>query len=119
MIMWMPVLSPILELPRLSYPGQMLYLFLQSLVPTVPASFLTFGDRPLYHVYTTFARMGVSALTDQRIAGLLMKIVGGFIIWGVIIVIFFKWHKVEQADGVDVLGYRDVERTLNRMELTK
>jgi putative membrane protein len=120
MIMWMPVLSPLLELPRLSYPGQMLYLFLQSLVPTVPASFLTFGDRPLYHVYETFHRIaGISALTDQRVAGLLMKIVGGAILWAIIIKVFFKWHRIEDGQGIDILGYRDVDRTLNRMELTK
>ncbi|MGH2725839.1 MAG: cytochrome c oxidase assembly protein, partial [Actinomycetota bacterium] len=53
LIMWTPVLSPLLELPRLSYPARMLYLFLQSLVPTIPASFLTFGSKPLYHVYET------------------------------------------------------------------
>jgi putative membrane protein len=51
LVMWMPVLSPVLDIPRLSYPGQMLFLFLQSLVPTVPASFLTFGNAPLYKVY--------------------------------------------------------------------
>jgi putative membrane protein len=119
LIMWMPVLSPLLELPRLSYPGQMLYLFLQSLVPTIPASFLTFGTRPLYHVYETFHRMGISALTDQRVAGLEMKLIGGAILWGFIVVMFFKWYRIEHGSGIDVLGYRDVERTLNRMELTK
>ena len=30
-LMWWPVLSPLPELPRLSYPGQMLYLFLMSI----------------------------------------------------------------------------------------
>src|SRR5207247_3327008 len=30
-LMWWPVLSPLPELPRLSFPGQMLYLFLMSL----------------------------------------------------------------------------------------
>jgi putative membrane protein len=119
LIMWMPVLSPLLELPRLSYPGQMLYLFLQSLVPTVPASFLTFGDRPLYHVYTTFPRMGISALADQRFAGLEMKLIGGAILWALIVVMFVKWYRIENREGIDVLGYRDVERTMNRMELTK
>jgi putative membrane protein len=119
MIMWMPVLSPVMELPRLSYPGQMMYLFLQSLVPTVPASFLTFGSRPLYHVYETFPRIaGISALGDQRVAGLIMKIIGGIILWVVIINIFFKWYTLEKTDGVDVLEHRDVERTLNRVELT-
>jgi putative membrane protein len=119
MIMWMPVLSPILELPRLSYPGQMLYLFLQSLVPTVPASFLTFGDRPLYHVYTTFPRMGISALADQRFAGIEMKLIGGAILWALLVVIFIKWYRIEDREGIDLLGYRDVERTMNRMGLTK
>src|SRR6266498_6075263 len=56
MIMWTPVLSPIIELPRLTYPGRMLYLFLQSLVPTVPASFLTFVSKALYHLYVSFPR---------------------------------------------------------------
>ena len=119
LIMWMPVLSPILELPRLSYPGQMLYLFLQSLVPTVPASFLTFGSRPLYHVYETFHRMGISALADQRFAGLEMKLLGGAILWALLVALFVKWYRIENREGIDILGYRDVERTMNRMELTK
>ena len=118
-IMWMPVLSPILELPSLSYPGQMLYLFLQSLVPTVPASFLTFGSRPLYHVYTTFPRMGISALADQRFAGIEMKLIGGAILWALLVAIFIKWYRIENREGIDLLSYRDVERTMNRTELTK
>ena len=97
----------------------MLYLFLQSLVPTIPASFLTFGSRPLYHVYETFHRIGISALTDQRVAGLEMKLIGGAILWGFMIAMFVKWYRIENREGVDLLGYRDVERTMNRMELTK
>lgn len=120
LVMWMPVLSPILEIPRLSYPGQMFYLFLQSLVPTVPASFLTFGDHVLYSFYETAPRLyGVSAMTDQRAAGLIMKIIGGLILWVVIAVLFFRWFAVEQRDGVDVLQNRDLDHALNRVDLTK
>jgi len=120
MIMWLPVLSPVIEIPRMSYPGQMMYLFLQSLVPTVPASFLTFGERPLYEVYTRFPNLwNISDLSDQRTAGLLMKIGGGLAIWLVISVIFFKWASMERSEGVDALGMRDVDRDLNRMELTR
>ena len=115
MVMWTPVLSPIIELPRLTYPGRMLYLFLQSLVPTVPASFLTFGDRPLYHVYEAFPRLwGISAHTDQLVAGLIMKIVGGAILWTIIAVMFFRWFALEHREGVDVLEWRDVDRQLDR-----
>ena len=113
LIMWWPVMSPLPELPALPAPGQMLYLFLQSLAPTIPASFLTFGDHPLYPVYATFPRIwGISALTDQLVAGLLMKLVGGAILWGFIAVVFFRWHDQEQRDGWDPLSYRDVEHEI-------
>lgn len=118
-LMWMPVVSPILEIPRLSYPGQMLYLFLQSIVPTVPASFLTFGQRPLYRVYEALPKLGgISALEDQRMAGLIMKIVGGLVLWGWIAALFFRWYDVEQRAGGDETAWRDVDRALNRTELT-
>jgi putative membrane protein len=109
-VMWWPVLSPLPERPSLPLPGQLLYLFLQSLAPTIPASFLTFGQTLLYPVYGTFPRIwGISAATDQLVAGLIMKIGGGLILWGFIVVIFFRWHAREQ-DGWDALAFREVER---------
>jgi putative membrane protein len=120
LLMWMPVVSPLMELPRLPYPGQMLYVFAQSLLPTVPASFLTFGSQPLYRVYAEAPRtFGISAITDQRIAGLFMKIVGGLVLWSVIAVLFFRWHAQESADGSDALQWRDVERDMARMRLSR
>lgn len=104
--MWSPVVNPLIELPTLSYPARCFYLFLQSLVPTVPASFLTFGHTVLYHVYETFPRMyGISALTDQRAAGLIMKLLGGLVLWSVIAWYFYKWYTVEERENVDVLEW--------------
>jgi hypothetical protein len=51
----------------------------------------------------------LSALDDQLIAGLVMKIAGGLILWGFIAVIFFDWHAREQT-GWDALALRQVER---------
>jgi putative membrane protein len=113
MVVWWPVMSPLVELPALSPPGQLMYLFIQSLAPTIPASFLTFGHTLLYPVYGTFPRIwGISALNDQLIAGLTMKIVGGLILWGFITVIFFRWHARESRDGWDALALREVEHEL-------
>jgi putative membrane protein len=119
-LMWWPVMSPLPEYPALPAPGQMLYLFLQSLAPTIPASFLTFGDRVLYPVYATFPRIwGIGAGTDQLMAGLIMKLVGGAILWAFITVIFFRWYRQEHHDdGWDASRYRDVERDI-RLELTR
>lgn len=117
LLMWMPVLSPVVEIPRLRYPGQMLYLFAQSIVPTVPASFLTFADSPIYPFYGLAAPLaGIDAVTDQRIAGLVMKLAGGFILWGFIAVLFFRWHRQEELGGTDEPVWQDVERHLSRLE---
>lgn len=98
LVMWMPVLSPLPEIPRLSPVGRMGFLFLQSIVPTVPASFLTFGDRPLYRYYEGVEQLfGLSATEDQRIAGLVMKIGAGFLLWAFIAILFFRWYAEEEA----------------------
>ena len=119
LLMWTPVLSPLLELPQLSYPGRMFYLFLQSIVPTVPASFLTFASIPFYRLYAEAPRLfGISALDDLQISGLIMKIGGGFILWGAITIFFFRWYSLEQSvEGLDLLAWREVDRDLNRVRV--
>jgi putative membrane protein len=113
LIVWMPLASPLPEVPRFQPILRMLFLFLQAIVPTIPASFLTFGADPLYPVYAGFPRIwGMDALTDQLIAGLIMKIVGGLILWSVIAAIFFRWGRREERDGWDELRYTSVEREI-------
>ncbi|MGH9022632.1 MAG: cytochrome c oxidase assembly protein [Acidimicrobiia bacterium] len=114
LVMWSPVLAPLAELARLSAPAGMLYLFLQSLLPTVPASFLTFAESTLYRFYDTVPRIyGISAVEDQRIAGLLMKLGGGMLLWSVIAVLFFRWHAQEEAaTRRRRQEWRDLERQL-------
>lgn len=114
-VMWIPALSRIPELPTLAPPLRMLYLFVQSIVPTVPASFLAFAERPLYQAYVEAPRaFGVTAVEDQQIAGAVMKIGGAALIWGVIIVVFFRWYAQTERDKGDVLTWEDVERELER-----
>jgi putative membrane protein len=109
-IAWWPILSPLPERPALTPPAQMMFLFVQSLAPTIPASFLTFGDTLLYDAYGTAPRIwGISALDDQLVAGLLMKIGGGLILWGFIATIFFNWAARERT-GWDALALTRVER---------
>jgi len=96
--MWMPIISPLPEVRRISRPMQMLYLMAHSIIPIVPASFLTFGQSVIYPIYDTFPRLFEwSAIEDQTIAGVIMKLVGGFTLWGIIAAIWFKWTD-EQAE---------------------
>jgi len=118
LIMWWPVLSPLPELPHLADPQRMVYLFAHSIVPTVPASFLTFLSRPLYETYSSFPRIvgWLDPLADQQLAGLLMKIAGGLFLWGVIAVLFFRWQHEEESGGPDALYWRDLEHQLEPRE---
>ena len=90
------------------------------MIPTVPASFLTFGTKPLYHVYATFPRLwGISALTDMQVAGLIMKIGAGILIWGVITIVFFRWQRREEIDSGPLTTSRELDRELVRLGMTQ
>jgi putative membrane protein len=113
LIVWMPLLSPLPEVPRLPPLGRMLFLFLQSIVPTVPASFLTFGAHPLYSFYTKVPRLWhISAISDMQVAGVIMKIGVGFTLWVVIAILFFRWYSAEEAPTPSRRVSRDLEREL-------
>ncbi|MGH9184376.1 MAG: cytochrome c oxidase assembly protein, partial [Acidimicrobiales bacterium] len=98
-LMWVPVCGPLPEL-RISMPAQMLYLFLMSVVPTVPAAWLTFADGAVYEAYDTPARLwGISVTSDQQLAGILMKLGAGFYLWTLIVILFFRWYaETERED---------------------
>lgn len=120
LIMWMPVVGRLPELPRLSEPAAMFYLFLQSVLPTVPASFLTFADAPVYHAYEGLPHLfGWSTLEDQRIAGLIMKLGGGLLLWSIITYVFFRWNARETSGHVDEVSWEDFERELQVWDLRR
>ena len=119
LLMWLPVLGPLPEL-RLSPPAQMIYLFLMSIIPTIPAAWLTFADNVVYPAYDTDVRLwGISVVADQQFAGFIMKIVGGFFLWVLIAVRFFGWATEQRASDmqkrvVRPLTYEQVSEEFDR-----
>jgi putative membrane protein len=89
-LMWMPVVGPFPEL-QMTPLGKCIYLFMQSLVPTIPAAWLTFAEDAVYRSYDQPVRVwGMSVATDQQLAGAIMKTGGGIFLWAVIVFLFFK-----------------------------
>jgi putative membrane protein len=98
-LMWIPVCGPWPEL-RLSVPGQMIYLFLMSVVPTVPGAWLSLAGEPLYSAYDHGSLLwGMSTVEDQATAGVFMKLGGGAFLWAVIIVLFFRWAAHQERES--------------------
>jgi putative membrane protein len=103
LFMWVPVINRTELLPKLKKPTKMVYLFAQSLVPTVPASFLTFSQKPMYKTYAEAPRLikGVSAVTDQQVAAVIMKLGAGTYIWCIVGYLFYSWWKDNEAGVAD------------------
>jgi putative membrane protein len=120
LIVWLPVVSPLPEVPRLAPIMQILYVFAWSVVPTVPASFLTFGSSPLYKYYETVPHLfGMTTLEDQQIAGLIMKIGAGLLLWAIIAVVFFRWASEEERSNTPRRGLDELDRELTQMGLRR
>ena len=99
-LMWWPLTSPVRELPRLSYPGQMLYCFLMVVPMSIVSIYITMADRVLYPAYAVAPRvLGISPLDDQHYGGLIMWIPGGMFFYGVMTFVFFKWAGRQGADA--------------------
>jgi putative membrane protein len=92
-LMWWPLLSQVPELPRLAYPGQMLYSFLMSIPMSIVAVYIAMSDHVLYPAYAAAPRvLPLSPLEDQLLGALIMWIPGGIIFIIIMTVVFFKWN---------------------------
>jgi putative membrane protein len=111
-LMWWPLTSPLPELPRLAYPGQMLYCFLMSIPMSLVAIYITLADHVLYPAYSAAPRLwGITPLADQQIGGLIMWVPGGLFFLLVMSVVFFRWSAAgaDHRAGAQV-NWRPAER---------
>jgi putative membrane protein len=90
LLMWTPVCGPFPEL-RMGPGGTMIYLFAMSVIPTVPAGWLTFANGAVYKAYDHGPRLwGISVTEDQQLAGAIMKVGGSLYLWIIITFLFFR-----------------------------
>ncbi|HEV2170000.1 MAG TPA: cytochrome c oxidase assembly protein, partial [Candidatus Binatus sp.] len=99
-ILWWPILSPLPELPRLSYPAQILYLFLLMIPMTAVAAPITLATRTIYPWYTEGAHgWGLTPIDDQVLGGLIMWIGQGTYLMFIFTFIFYRWQQREDLDA--------------------
>jgi putative membrane protein len=118
LLYWMPVCGPLPE-HRLAPGPKMIYLFAASILPTVPAGWLTFAEGSVYDVYDVQPRaFGISVTSDQQLAGVIMKIGGSVYLWVIITVIFFRrfmagwedqqdFRRASRIPDAEVVGHTD------------
>jgi putative membrane protein len=114
-IMWWPVLSPVPELPRASYPTQLIYLFALGLPMSLAGALITLSDAVLYPFYIAAPRLwGLTSLADQQLGGLAMWVVGTIYLWVAASVVWFRWAMREEqvGEGEDGRDGGGVERAV-------
>ena len=91
LVNWWPLLSPLPE-RRLSYPFQILYLFVDGMFMMVLGIVFTFSPVVFYSAYSVAPRLwGLSALTDQQIGGLVMWYPGNLPYAVLLVFAFYRW----------------------------
>lgn len=120
LLMWTPVCGPLPEL-RIGPGAKMIYLFVMSIVPTVPAGWLTFAEGVVYKVYADVPSLwGFTPTEDQQLAGAIMKVGGSIFLWSIVVFLFFgrfmaRWEeqntyrRSRRVPDAEVVGHDDGE----------
>lgn len=92
---WWVVVAPE-GINRVRAPLRIAYLFGSTVLPTVPAAFITFAHYPLYRLYELAPPVSaIPATSDQVTAGIIMKLGADPIIWLAMGIVFFRWSRAE------------------------
>lgn len=98
-LLWWPLLSALPEFPRLSYPAQVLYLFLLLIPMSAVAAPVTLATSVIYPWYLEASHpWGLTALDDQVLGGLVMWVGEGLYLMCVFSGIFFRWARRDDRD---------------------
>jgi len=98
-LLWWPLLSPLPEYPRLSYPVQILYLFMLMIPMTAVAAPITMAESVLYIYYDISPHpFGFTPMADQVLGGLIMWIGQGVYVMFVFTGIFFRWAMHDDSE---------------------
>ncbi|MEB3102299.1 cytochrome c oxidase assembly factor CtaG [Ferviditalea candida] len=139
-MMWWPIVTPLPETERLSDLQKMGYVFANGVLLTPACGLITFADHTLYSTFSDpnvwATAMGycvpdgtpaellsqfsggpkfffiLSALEDQQLGGVLMKLTQEAVYGTVLAYIFFKWYRKEnpKRNEIDPIDEQSLER---------
>lgn len=118
--MWMPVFAPIPEIHRLSDLQKLAYIFANSVLITPACALIIFAGTPLYETYVNGPTMlcapffsapidksmfavPLGPLDDQRLGGILMKLMQEITYGAVLAYVFANWYRKEKNQPDDQL----------------
>ena len=114
-VLWIPALGTVPGAGSTSPVGRAAYLVVQSVLPNFPAVIFIFARHPLYATFAHAHRaVGLSALTDQQVAGIVAKIGTLPVLWTAAYRCLARAQRAEELEEDEPLYWADVERALER-----
>jgi putative membrane protein len=110
--MWMPLFGPLPKPAWFGNAAMAIYVVVVRLAGAVLANILAWSGSVLYSAYAPgAAEHGLSPLSDQGAAGMVMMVESGLVTFGVLAWIFFRWARQdsERQRLVDLARERGVE----------
>lgn len=98
-LLWWPLMSPLPEYPRMSYPMQVLYLFLLMIPMTAVAAPITMATSVLYVFYAAGNHpLGLTPQEDQVLGGIIMWVGQAAYIMFVFTMVFARWARTDDQE---------------------
>ncbi len=95
-LMWLPIIHDVPPLHVLSYPARMAYLFACMISSSILGAIFTFAPTIAFPFYGNAPlAFGLSPMTDQQLAGLIMWVPGSGIFFVAILIVFAAWLNAE------------------------
>lgn len=118
--MWMPVIAPLPQINRLTHLQKLAYIFANGVLITPACALIIFADAPLYQTFMNGPSMlcapffsapidrsmfavPLAALDDQRLGGILMKLMQEMTYGCVLAYVFASWYRKEKDQPDDRL----------------
>jgi cytochrome c oxidase assembly factor CtaG len=98
---WWPLIGPVREFNKMTYPMQMLYAFLDGQPVDIFAFLVVFSGVVFYPYYPAPPPLGISSFADQAVGGALL-LIPGLVDLVVMSPLFFRWlAQVEQKAKIE------------------
>ena len=98
---WWPLIGPVREFHKMTYPMQMLYAFLDGQPVDIFAFLVVFSGVVFYPYYPVPPPLGISSFADQAVGGALL-LIPGLVDLVVMSPLFFRWlAQIEQKARIE------------------
>ncbi|MCG5252817.1 cytochrome c oxidase assembly protein [Brevibacillus agri] len=101
--MWWPIVSPLSDSKRqLAGLKKLAYIFVNGVLITPACALIIFASDPLYATYISAPQLfpSLSTFSDQRLGGIIMKLVQELVYGSVLAYVFYHWYKQEKQDDL-------------------